>query len=231
VSALKIGRSPNLGRFGSLLLVLLLLLLYQPFAEVRGPNINALSVIFSFMLVSGVYSVSRRRGVVVGALLLGLPALGFEWFSNFYPNPLMVATNLALLGAFVSYVAIVIFIEVLREEEHVTTDTILGGIAIYLLLGLAWAFFYGIAEHLQPGSIPIKGTPLQELREPFEFLFPELIYFSFVTVTTLGYGDISPASPFARSLAIFEAIVGQLYVAIFIARLVGLHIAAARRAD
>jgi hypothetical protein len=106
---------------------------------------------------------------------------------------------------------------------RVTPHRIQGAVAAYLLLALIFAFAYSLTEILAPGSFhlpaPIVAAPAGAER------MGELVYFSFVTLTTLGYGDVTPASPSARTLATLEALVGQLYLAILIARLVSLQIA------
>lgn len=224
MSALRRTRARNLGRFGSLLAVLLCVLSVSAFTERTAGARGILSVTFSVLLATGVYSASgRRRRVLAGALLLGVPALALEWVSILHPTPLSVGANTCLLGLFVAYVASVTLSAVL-EDRRVTLDTIFGGIAIYLLLAVGWAFGYALIEQLAPGSYPFGGQPLQELHAGVETHFPELLYFSFVTLTTLGYGDMVPANSPARTFAVLEAVTGQLYVAIFIARLVALHI-------
>ena len=112
-----------------------------------------------------------------------------------------------------------------------TADTVLGGVCIYLLLGVLFTEIFQFIEAAAPGSFALGGQPLeleQDLGAHYE-RYPAALYFSFVTLTTLGYGDITPVSPEARVLAITEAVIGQLYIAIFVARLVGLHLAGARR--
>jgi hypothetical protein len=216
-------RARDAGRFGWLLLALLALLAISSIATPSERPLKPLSVAFSATLAAGVYSARRRRRVLVAALALALPALVFEWVSNSYPTTSVELTNLTLLGCFVAFVAAVIFSEVLHEKR-VSLDTIFGGIAIYLLIGVGWSLGYAVIEHLAPGSYPFANLPLQELRATHEAWFPELVYFSFVTMTTLGYGDMVPTTQPARVFAVLEAVVGQLYVAIFIARLVALHL-------
>jgi voltage-gated potassium channel len=90
---------------------------------------------------------------------------------------------------------------------------------IYLLLGLSWALLYAFLNRIAPGSFSgMQHTAL-------ELQVWEFVYTSFVTLTTLGYGDISPMTPIARSLAYMEAIVGQFYLAVLVASLVGTYIA------
>jgi hypothetical protein len=115
------------------------------------------------------------------------------------------------------------------DEERVTLDTVFGGICVYLMIGLIWVLAYSIVEYLQPGSFRVDGGPLTRPLDPGEFRHAELMYFSFVTLTTVGYGDILAKSTPARALAAAEAVVGSLYLAVFIARLVGLHMFHQRR--
>jgi hypothetical protein len=98
----------------------------------------------------------------------------------------------------------------------VTSHRIQGAVAVYLLLGLVWASAYALVHHLRPGAF--TGS-LDAAALPQTW-----IYYSFVTITTTGYGDIAPVHPVARSLAIAEAVAGQLYIAITLARLVSLYV-------
>ncbi len=209
------------GRFGLVLLTLVLLLIIAPLAERSMIHIEVFSVSITLILGTGVYALSRRRWVLLVALAIGVPAFAIEWISNYFPTTALVMANLGSFLAFIVFLGTVIAYEILREER-VGIDTVLGGVTIYMLMGMGWAFAYSAVEHVVPGAFSTE-LPLQDLRpDTFEFVFPELLYFSFVTLTTLGYGDIAPLDPAARMLAIFEAIVGQLYVAVAIAALVGL---------
>jgi hypothetical protein len=110
--------------------------------------------------------------------------------------------------------------------RRVTAELVYGAINVYLLIGLSFAFILALVEFIQPGSI----TGLESLSVSDDSIIP-FLYFSFVTMTTLGYGDISPATGPAASLVYVEAIVGQLYVAIMIARLVGLYVVQESKQD
>ncbi len=104
--------------------------------------------------------------------------------------------------------------------NDINPNRIVGAICIYLLLGVMWSIAYSVLEYLQPGSF--KG--LTELAMPA--WNPDWIYFSFVTITTLGYGDIAPLMQTVRSLSFAEAIVGQFYIAVLVAGLVSAYISA-----
>jgi len=103
---------------------------------------------------------------------------------------------------------------------NIDGNKILGAICLYLLMGLIWAVFYTLVQLNFPGSF----TNISD-HDPWYTLFPDFIYFSFVTITTLGFGDISPLLPISRFLVYLEAIVGQFYLAILVASLVGSHMA------
>ena len=103
----------------------------------------------------------------------------------------------------------------------VTWDKIYGAVCAYLLLGYAWTFAYSLIEELEPGSFSSATTPM-----PHDLVgrVMQLRYFSFVTLATVGYGDIVPRLPAARTMALLEAILGQFYLVALVGRLVGLHI-------
>ena len=128
-----------------------------------------------------------------------------------------------ILASCIIYMAAVLLVGVVRTER-VTHDVISGAIAVYLLVGIAWAVVYALVEGLNPGSFRLgpagQGT-----------IWEQLLYFSFTTLSTLGFGDITPVNPIARMWTVFEAIFGTLYLAILVARLVSLFRAAPATAD
>ncbi len=103
------------------------------------------------------------------------------------------------------------------RQTEITIEIIKAAMSAYFLIGLMWSFVYLAIEVLRPGSFQVaSGTPLNH---------DQFIYFSFVTLTTVGYGDVTPISNGARSLAILEAVMGQFYLAVTVARLVSIHLA------
>lgn len=126
----------------------------------------------------------------------------------------------ALMIAFLSYTVWVIGRDVFRAHR-VTTDQIFGGISVYLLLGLIWAIAYMSVVTAQPGAIEFSTS--DDVTEAHRL--SALIYYSFETLTTLGMGDILPVSNMARTLTWTEAVTGQLYIAVTMAKLVGLRLA------
>jgi voltage-gated potassium channel Kch len=118
--------------------------------------------------------------------------------------------------AYVIFLAVFLryLMQYLFNEKKVSDESIKGGICIYLLLGVTWGIIYRILHFFDPAAFLSQGQ-----------IVPNLFYFSYVTLTTVGYGDIVPATRFAQTLAFMEAVTGQMFIAIFIARLMGLHIA------
>jgi hypothetical protein len=110
------------------------------------------------------------------------------------------------------------FIKHFFRQTEINREVIFGALVVYLLMGFMWAHAYSLLETLQPNSFNLPVT-LSEL-DPFSYT-----YFSYVTMTTLGYGDISPATHPARALAMTQAVTGQVYLAVLVARLVGINIA------
>ena len=110
------------------------------------------------------------------------------------------------------------------QQKNVTHGMIFGAVCGYLLVGVSWAFTYSFVALLEPGSFAIAVSGQTSQGD----VLPDFFYYSFVTLTTLGYGDITPVGPFARSLSTLEAVVGQIYLTVLIARLVGLHISGSR---
>ncbi|MCP4200869.1 MAG: two pore domain potassium channel family protein [bacterium] len=174
------------------------------------------------VLILAVYSIGGSRWHLWAAALLGAPAgvAQIAAFAEPQGSAPLVATMLGL--AFLIFTTVVVFTSVLRSGP-VTGDKIAGAIAVYLLLGLIWALLYGLVAIIDPASFRLPADLVFDTGIPgSEYAF---IYYSFVTLTTLGYGEISPANHWSQTFAWMEAVTGQLFLAILIARMVGLHIA------
>jgi hypothetical protein len=204
----------RLSVFLGLLLVAVFIAL--PLAAQEGMLIA--SVMFSILLASGVALVAKNRmtrGLLAGAAGV---ALVIHWSQHVVPG-----TGLSVMSAFSSlcFLAIlagVVFREVLNKGP-ITLHRVQGAVAVYLLLGLIWAFAYDIVLLSVPDAFHSA-----ELTAQHKTVTPTLIYFSLTTLTTVGYGEITPVHPIARGLAMLEAVVGQLFPAILIARLVAMEL-------
>ena len=211
-------------KFTYLLVSLLVLFLIAPLFEGLAVASALLGIFISAVLVSAVYAVSQNRRLFVIALILALPVLAGRWSVYFIDNPFLGFMGMSFGVLFLAFTATTILVSVFREKE-VAADTISGAICVFLLIGLAWAFLYSVIEFLNPGSFNFgQFSAHMSSHSSHQQTTTLFVYYSFVTLTTLGYGDITPLTPPARSLAMIEAVVGQLYLVVLIARLVGLHI-------
>ena len=217
------------GRYLFLFVSLLLLFFFYPFFDGLGFAPWVLGFLFFTILISSVSSVSSSRRSVTAAQLLAILSFSGYISVQFTGSlPLRVLTTVSF-SLFFALIIVVVLRHILSIKE-VTTDIILGAMCAYLLLGMVWAMVFSLIEILVPGSFLHGGQALAEGFQGSRLqVISSFIYYSFVTLTTLGYGDITPRSSPAAALSSLEAVTGQLYVAILIARLVGLHIASARR--
>ena len=177
-------------------------------------------VLFSLIIVSGVLAVLRQRWVRFFVIFLAVVSLACNWASEIQPGKVLAILNAALGFLYLGFLLAALMVQVFGESQ-VTGHRIRGAIAVYLIFGLMWALLYQILALTVAGAfnLPANITPADP-----EGLQRALAYFSFITLTTLGYGDITPVLPAARTLAMFEALVGQLYPAITLARLVSLAV-------
>jgi len=171
---------------------------------------------FVLVLVGGVHAASGSRRMRNIGLALLLPTIVLSG-AEATEHHVLVAV-LARVGglATAGFVITVIGAHVLRQRQ-VTADTISAALSLYILLGMLWAVLYRICLELDPGSLG-GGSAARTSG------FDDVTYFSFVTLTTLGYGDLVPRAPFLRSLATLEALVGQVFLTVLVARLVGMSI-------
>lgn len=208
------------------LITLLLLLIIYPFIQQYFIDYLALLELFlSLILLAGIYIVSANRQLLTIAILLSMLTFSIIWFNILIKSQGLFIIGIVLEIVFFAITTAAILSHVL-SYRRITADKINGAICGYLLIGINYALIYTLIENLAPGSFEFSRSLLSTLRDVRDFpaYFAHFLYYSFVTLTTLGYGDITPVQNAARVLSSLEAVLGQLYVAILIARLVGLHI-------
>jgi hypothetical protein len=200
-------------------MVVYLLLLY-PFSTFDESGGFIISIFFTLILISGVIANIDRLFIKILAVALIL--LIFALHNILLKSQVRILdfvdnlVSLIFLGLFEFIVLLHVF-----REGPITAHRIRGAIVAYMLFGLIWAQLYLLIELYSPNSFNIENLP--EVYQTQE-LTAKLVYFSFVTLTTIGYGDITAINPFARALVMFEGLMGQLFPAIFIAKLVSLQI-------
>lgn len=204
-------------RFLLLLVSLLSFLVLEPFIYEYIRIKSLLDIFFIIILFTCIYAVSLTRGATLIAIILAVPKFGTTLAQRFITHYQLYFLDSIFGIIFIGYIIILVLSHIFREDE-ITLETIYGSIVVYILIGLMWTFLFRLVEIIHPNSFSLAEVFAPESKK-------NLFYFSFVTLTTLGYGDVTPVSFPAKSVALLEAIVGQMYIAVLIARLVGIHIA------
>ena len=201
-----------------LLVVLALLFLSFPFVEeVKGGGI-IVSVLLSLVLISAVIAVANRGLTLVVAVLLMIPAIAGRWINHFRPDLVPPAVFLVSGLVLVAFVVVNLLRFVLLAPS-VNTEVLCASISAYLMLGLIFTMAYWLVDQLTPGgAFSFNTNAGKQSMNGFN-----AFYFSFITLSTVGYGDITPLSRIARWLAALEAMTGLLYMTVLIARLVSLY--------
>lgn len=211
------GVAPYRVLLGILVVTMVVHPLVSEFALVR----LAVQVLITLVYLGSLYAVLDRPRVRVLVGVLVAVGIAMRWWPLVHPVADGFHAGYYLLQSlFLGITALVILERVLRGKR-VTTNTLTGAANVYLLFALVWASLFSALEILRPGSFHPQIPSIAEMGAG---LYQHFLYFSLVTLSTLGYGDVAPISQAARSLAAVEAVFGQLYLAILLGRLVGLHV-------
>ena len=209
--------------FSWLLLALLIFLVGRPVLDqlqvASAAAVKAL--MFSLLVCIGVWSLrGSRRGFAIGILFVVAAVIANLLTAN-VPSEAAAYTSIVALAGFVLTAIVCTLRQVLIGTE-VSLNRLVGAICVYLLLGVIWALAYSILDMLVPGSFHGMGSTT-------DFAWSgDWLYFSFVTMTTVGYGDMLALTPIARTLAYMQAVFGKFYVAILVAGLVSAYISRPR---
>jgi hypothetical protein len=196
-----------------LLLSLIFLLLIVPAIEQSSMGAGLLRVGITAVLVSAAVATRRRKALLIVGLLFAGVAAPVSWMTMFFEQPALFLFSSILEGAFFVVMAVLILITVIRRHMA-TVHSIFGAITAYLLLGLAWAVVYWGIAVVDSSAFAMAGR-VTEVRG-----FSQFVYFSFVTMSTLGYGDITPQSSAAQTLTWMQSVTGQFYIAVLVAWMV-----------
>lgn len=218
------AESPNTsdGRdsFLPLLVALVVTMVLAPLAKPLPLLVFLIGVVAQ---LSGLFAVRHDRSfraAVIGGLAVCIPLRLAAQLVGDQHSVLILLSHIAV-GAYFAILGVVVLVRVIAHPR-VTSQTVIGAVCGYLLIGYVFTFGYLVLVFLDPAAIAVNGQPLgvERVTNIGEHL-AELFYFSFISLTTVGYGDIVPVCPAARMLAVVEVLTGQLYLAAFVARLVG----------
>ena len=201
-----------------LLVAMLLLLGVEPFLLGQ----LTFDILVSVVLLAAVWVVSQKRHLLLATFVLMVPAFVARWLLYVHTSHWLVVIA-AVFAMSVLVLTMIVLLWRAFGGATVTADTIAGSVCAYLILGVVWAFAFSLVELARPGAFLVNGTPMAATIGTPTALNKELLYFSLVTLSTVGYGDIVPAVPPARMLAVLEAVTGQIYLAVLIGGLVGMR--------
>lgn len=207
------------GDFNQLLIFLIILFVFRP--HNLGVNyITFWHLLFTGVLLAVIFNCHHTPKIKIAAMVLGIPTLTINWSSLFiYKEELFLASLIASLIFLVFAIFSLLYRVILGR---VTPDILRGTICVYFMIGFAFGLIYTIGEYFQPGSFAgISSDP-----SPFYTngrYHSEMVYFSFITLIPIGYGDITPTANFSQVGAVCEALIGQFYLAILVARIVAAY--------
>ncbi len=217
-------------RFAILLASLLLMFMYAPTVEILKLNAFVarltLTAVFIVLVLASVYALIPDRRPRTFLVSLLIPVLFFEALTVWYTAKPALLLEYTFVTLFIGYV-IYLILRTIFESRQVTVNIICASLCAYLLMGMMWATVYSIVSVLDEHSFNYVAINMKSQDAPLRFGTRTTVtafYYSFVTMTTLGYGDLTPATAAARSLSALQAVTGQLYLAVLVARLVGLQI-------
>ena len=220
-------------RFTILLILLICFLLATPvLLELVSHQVSmgmriVLFVISTMWVASATFAVSGTRKTTIIAVVLMAISLLLEVFNKLLPSDQSEIVFHLLRIVFLCFIIHVLFKEIFRHSI-ITFNTICASICIYLLMGSLWGNIFSLLDVIHPGSI-VFNTPLHPSAQPQTALTRpfHMLYFSFVTLSTVGYGDAVPVTTAARMFAATEALIGQIYLLVMVSRLVGMQISQA----
>lgn len=214
-------------RFIALLICLLFVILALPFMENNDFIIILVSATYSISLFLTIYVVAGSKKLFLFGVLLALPNWIISWTNLIIFNDVFTINIRLFSQLFVDIFVIAFLLNYIFKTKHVTFNILFAAVCVYLLLGFAWSIGYAIVELNNPGSFAgiAVGKTFVDIEEALVHYLTHFLYFSYITITTLGYGNIHPLTTIGNALAATEALVGQLYIALLIGRLLGMHIA------
>ena len=203
-------------RFFFLLILLLIFLVVVPFMGDYSGFRFVVDITITGIFIAAMYAISSKRHHVIFAFFLIIPMVVALWIDYFITATWAFAIA-EICGILFFGFAIINIVNFIRTANEVSTEVIYAAVVVYLLMAMLWSNLYQLLETFVPESFSLPEGQIQSDRILF-------LYFSLVTITTLGYGDMTPLSDRAAGLASVEAFSGQIYLVVLVAWLVGMHV-------
>jgi hypothetical protein len=203
-------------RFLFLIVLIVVLIVIGPFVEGFIGLRLFMDLLFTIIFIATIYAATQKRSHIIIAAILFIPTILALW-SEEIPISNTLVTIGYICGLVLFAFAVISILVYIFSAQVVTRQTISAAIVVYLLIALMWTFIYRLIEILYPASFAIAHAKLLDAENIY-------LYFSLVTITTLGYGDITPIGRQAASLAVLEAVTGQMYLVVVVAWFVGMYV-------
>ncbi len=208
------------GDFKQLLIFLILLFIFRPYN--LGVSYMAIwHLFFTGVLLAAIFNCHHTPKIQIIALLIGVPTFAVNWLSLFQPTESLFIAGLAMSLLFLIFAVFSLMSKVLLGK--VNADILRGTICVYFMIGFVFALIYTIIEFLHPGSF--HGVADKIPIFPHGHYHSEMVYFSFITLLAIGYGDITPLGDLGQMFAVSEGLIGHFYLAIIVARIVAAYAA------
>lgn len=207
------------GYYNYLLFLFIILFTFRPY-ESSMLYVAIWKSFFSCAFIAAIFNCRHNHRVKIISIVLAIPALICSWLELFFLNdPLFIATILLTI-AFMSICTTSIVHDVIMRAK-VTLETLRGVICAYFMVAFVFAYAYYFIEYLIPGSFHLLERDISFVT--YSRNLAQLMYFSFVTLLTIGFGDITPLKEIGQTAVVIEGIIGQFYIAILVARIVSVY--------
>ncbi len=211
--------------FNILLTFLLLLFIFRPYDK-GFVYIGIWQFCFTGLLLSSIFNCNHHRYIQIISSILAVPALICNWLAHFTNLPYIELIYLSFSFLFV-FVCVSSIIDRVILSARVTLETLRGVVCVYFMIAFGFSYLYMLVEYFNPGSFYfIEGIstyfPTKDIFE-HNRIMSEIIYYSFVTLLTIGFGDVHPLRGAAQTVTILEGTIGQFYIAILVSRIIAVY--------
>ena len=193
------------GHYSSLLIFLIILFAFRPYDK-GTEYLSIWKGVFTLTLLSVIFNCKHHRNVQMAAIIFAIPTLIFSWLELFYIHPIFFLCNVISTIIFLVICTTSILYDVILHAR-VTVETLRGVVCAYFLIAFLFAFSYYLLEYLLPGSFHLINRDVSFVT--YSRNLSQMMYFSFVTLLTIGFGDITPIKDISQTVVILEGIVGQ----------------------
>lgn len=215
----KVFRWLNSGYYNYLLLFLIVLFAFRPYQK-SIEYMTCWKTFFTITLLTAIFNCKHHRKVKIAAIAFAIPTFLFSWLELFFISELCFILNVLFTVAFLWICTTSILYDVVLNAR-VTVETLRGVVCAYFMIAFLFAYAYYLIEYLLPGSFQLLFRDVSFVT--FSRNLSQMMYFSFVTLLTIGYGDITPLGDISQTLVVIEGIIGQFYIAILVARIVSVY--------